>query len=164
MPEGPQPWVEAVKRIVHAVRRSDLSYFEIEHGDFHVRLTRELHPTAAAVDSRPGRRAERSAAANLHQVVAPLTGVFYRAPSATAKPYVSEGDWVGLDTVIGLIETMKIFNEVTADRAGRVAAFHAEAGQLVHEGDPLILLEPAERSAADPAIDLAEGTVVGANG
>jgi acetyl-CoA carboxylase biotin carboxyl carrier protein len=61
-----------------------------------------------------------------------------------------EGDWVEVDAVIGLIETMKVFNEVTADRAGRVAAFPVQSGQLVHAGDTLVTLEPADRSAASP--------------
>ena len=57
-------------------------------------------------------------AAHLHRVVAPFTGVFYRSPTPSARAYVSEGDWVEADAVIGLVETMKIFNEVTADLFG----------------------------------------------
>jgi acetyl-CoA carboxylase biotin carboxyl carrier protein len=63
--------------------------------------------------------------------------------------YVNEGDWVDADAVIGLVETMKIFNEVTADVSGRIVRFAAEAGQLVHAGDALVLIEPGERATAE---------------
>ncbi len=144
--EAANGWIEAARRIVEAVRRSDVSELEIVHGDFRVLVRRHT-------GGRPGTAplAEPDAGADetpLHRIVAPLTGVFYRAPTPSAKPYVEEGDWVDADTVIGLVETMKIFNEVTADHPGRVVTFVAQAGQLVHTGEPLATLEPAERTAA----------------
>ncbi len=58
------------------------------------------------------------------------------------------GDEVAPDTVVGLIETMKIFSEVLAERSGRVAAVLAETGQLVHAGEALMTIEePASRRA-----------------
>ena len=81
---------------------------------------------------------DAAADAHLHPVVAPFTGVFYRSPTPAARPYVATGDWVEADAVIGLVETMKIFNEVTADLPGRIARFAADNGQLVHAGDPLV--------------------------
>ena len=85
----------------------------------------------------------------LLRVVAPFTGVFYRSPTPSARSYVSEGDWVTAETVVGLVETMKIFNEVTADVSGRIVGFRAENGQLVHAGDALVLIEPGERTTAE---------------
>jgi acetyl-CoA carboxylase biotin carboxyl carrier protein len=85
----------------------------------------------------------------LHRVAAPFTGVFYRSPTPSARSYVNEGDWVEADAVIGLVETMKMFNELTADISGRIVRFQAENGQLVHAGDPLVLIEPSERTAAE---------------
>ena len=82
-------------------------------------------------------------------MLAPFTGVFYRSPTPAARSYVSEGDWVDADAVIGLVETMKIFNEVTADVSGRIVTFSADNGQLVHAGDELVLIEPAERATAE---------------
>jgi biotin carboxyl carrier protein len=144
-------WLEAVRRIVTAVRASDVAELELEHGPFHIRVVRDLSATTdGAAVSQP---APVAGAAHVHRVLSPLTGLFYRAPTPAARPYVSEGDWVDVDTVIGLIETMKVFNEVTADRAGRVLAFQAESGQLVSAGDVLAQLEPAERTAAAPEPD-----------
>ena len=75
-------------------------------------------------------------------VTAPLTGVWYAAPSPGARPYVQEGDEIGSGAVVGLIEAMKLFNEIKSDLAGRVARVVAESGQLVKAKQPLIEVEP----------------------
>ncbi len=147
-----EDWLDAVARIVAVVERSDVAELELENGEFSVRLRRQVAAppnVATVVAPEPHEPAQ---AAHLHHVVAPLTGIFYQSPSPSAKPYVSEGDWVDADTVVGLVETMKIFNEVTADRAGRVEAYLAQSGQLVHAGDPLLGLEPGERASAAPEL------------
>ena len=72
------------------------------------------------------------------------------SPTPAARAYVSEGEWVEADAVIGLVETMKIFNEVTADVSGRIARFLVDNGQLVQAGDTLVSIEPGERATADP--------------
>jgi acetyl-CoA carboxylase biotin carboxyl carrier protein len=76
-------------------------------------------------------------------VNAPLTGVFYRSPSPQAQPYVQVGSEVGAGQVIGLIEAMKLFNEIRSTATGRVRRILAENGQLVRAHQPLIELEPA---------------------
>jgi biotin carboxyl carrier protein len=136
-------WLEAVRQVVTAVRASDVTELELTSGEFSVRIRRQ--PDAArgatleAVDGE----------ARLHRVVAPFTGVFFRSPTPSARAYVSEGDWVDADAVIGLVETMKIFNEVTADVPGRIVKFEVENGELVHAGDALVLIEPGERATAE---------------
>ena len=74
--------------------------------------------------------------------MAPLTGLFYRSPSPGAEPYVRVGGQVMVGQVIGLIEAMKLFNEIKSDRAGRVARIYAENGALVKAKQPLIEVEP----------------------
>jgi acetyl-CoA carboxylase biotin carboxyl carrier protein len=78
-----------------------------------------------------------------HAVVAPLTGVFYGAPSPGAAPYVAVGSEVVVGQVIGLIEAMKLFNEIKSDAAGRVVRIHAAEGALVRAKEPLIEIEPS---------------------
>jgi acetyl-CoA carboxylase biotin carboxyl carrier protein len=151
--DGDGAWLDAVRRIVAVVRASDVEELDLEHAGFHIRVVRDLSGTTKAAPAAPSAPRPDPGAASLVRVLAPLTGVFYRAPTPTARPYVSEDDWVDSETVIGLIEAMKIFNEVTADRPGRVVAILAQSGQLVHAGDPLLQLEPAERSAAAPELD-----------
>jgi acetyl-CoA carboxylase biotin carboxyl carrier protein len=141
----PARWLEAVRQVVTAVRASDVTHLELSSGDFSVRVRRapaigETQGQAAAKDDDDGR---------YQRVAAPFTGVFYRSPTPSARAYVNDGDWVTAETVIGLVETMKIFNEVTADVSGRVVGFRAENGQLVHVGDVLVLIEPGERTTAE---------------
>jgi acetyl-CoA carboxylase biotin carboxyl carrier protein len=144
------PWLETIRLIVAAVRASDVTELEVEHGEFRVLVRREPSLNMAMlIEAPPEVDAEAAGDEWLHRVLAPFTGVFYRAPTPSAKPYVNEGDWVDVDAVIGLVETMKIFNEVTADQSGRVVEFRAQGGQLVHAGDPLVLLEPGERTVAE---------------
>jgi len=141
-----QGWLEAVRQVVAAVRASDVSQLEVVRGDFAVRIRRD----SSLITSRPAQAtAEPDAEAHLYRVVAPLTGVFYRAATPSARAYVDDGDWIEAEAVIGLVETMKIYNEVTADRSGRIVRFVADNGQLVHAGDALVLIEPGERSPAE---------------
>jgi acetyl-CoA carboxylase biotin carboxyl carrier protein len=143
------PWLEAARQVVAAARASDVTHLEVARGDFLVRVRRAPGSAAIQLKPAPTETAEPDDA-GLHRVSAPFTGVFYRSPSPAARAYVNEGDWVSAETVIGLVETMKIFNEVTADVSGRIVAFRADNGQLVHAGDPLIAIEPGERTTAEP--------------
>jgi acetyl-CoA carboxylase biotin carboxyl carrier protein len=139
-------WLDAVRQVVAAVRSSDVTELELANAEFSVRVRRELFATRSAVAAEDE--------TGLHKVVAPFTGVFYRSPTPSARVYVNDGEWVDADAVIGLVETMKIFNEVTADVAGRVVRFEADAGQLVHTGEVLVVIEPGERAAAEPELHL----------
>ena len=75
-------------------------------------------------------------------VNAPLTGIFYRSPSPQAPSFVQVGSIVSPGDVIGLIEAMKLFNEIRSQAAGKVRRIMAENGQLVRAHQPLIELEP----------------------
>jgi acetyl-CoA carboxylase biotin carboxyl carrier protein len=78
-----------------------------------------------------------------HAVVAPLTGIYYTAPSPDAAPYVRVGAQVVVGQVIGLIEAMKLYNEIKSDVAGRVVRLAAENGKLVKAKQALIEVEPS---------------------
>jgi acetyl-CoA carboxylase biotin carboxyl carrier protein len=75
-------------------------------------------------------------------VMAPLSGIWYGAPAPGSAPYVSLGGEVAVGQVIGLIEAMKLFNEIKSDKAGRVVRIHAEDGKLVRAKQPLIEVDP----------------------
>jgi acetyl-CoA carboxylase biotin carboxyl carrier protein len=145
--EPPTAWLEAVRRVLAVVRTSDVTSLELANGEFQIRVRRE--PGSVAAPSVPADEPDVDEQ-HLHAVLAPFTGVFYRSPTPSGKSYVNVGDWVEADAVIGLIETMKIFNEVVAERSGRIRAFRADSGQLVHAGDVLVQIEPGERTAAAP--------------
>jgi acetyl-CoA carboxylase biotin carboxyl carrier protein len=73
-------------------------------------------------------------------ICAPLPGIFYRAPQPGAPPFVELGSTVGPDTVIGIIETMKLMNPVHAGGAGTIATILAENGAMVGKGEALMRL------------------------
>ena len=135
------------------VRASDATEVEVVAEQFRLRVVRR--PGRAAVAAEP-----RAASAALTAgdpavigtpLVAPLTGVFYRSASPGAPPLASAGDHVEAGAVVGLIETMKIFNEVLAERGGRIATILVESGQLVHAGDALMTIEDAAESGGEQA-------------
>jgi acetyl-CoA carboxylase biotin carboxyl carrier protein len=81
-------------------------------------------------------------ASRLVAVVAPLPGTFYRAPRPGAPPFVEVGDAVGADTVVAIIETMKLMNSVLAGTPGRITRIVPDNGELVTLGAPLLLIDP----------------------
>ncbi len=84
-------------------------------------------------------------------VVAPLPGTFYRAPRPGAPPFVEVGDPVGADTVVAIIETMKLMNSVHAGTSGRVARICLENGEFAPLGTTLLLIEPDPRPLSEPS-------------
>ncbi|OFX17120.1 MAG: hypothetical protein A2Z18_01250 [Armatimonadetes bacterium RBG_16_58_9] len=77
-------------------------------------------------------------------IVAPLVGVFYRALSADAPPFVEVGDRIEVGTEVGLIEAMKVFSPIPSEVAGEVVDIPAENGKLVSQGDVLVRVRVGE--------------------
>lgn len=75
-------------------------------------------------------------------IIAPLTGVYYSAPSPTSPPFASPGEIIHVGQVIALIESMKVFNEVQAEVSGRVSALVAINGNVVQKNDVLLRVVP----------------------
>ena len=90
------------------------------------------HATTEPADTREG----------LLEVRAPLPGTFYRAPKPGASPYVDVGSVVEEDTVVGLIETMKLFNAIHANAHGTVVKFLVNDAEFAQKDAPLLLIEP----------------------
>jgi acetyl-CoA carboxylase biotin carboxyl carrier protein len=97
--------------------------------------------TGSAGSAAAGAPADQSPPAR-PSVKAPLTGIWYGSPAPGSAPYVQVGSEVAVGTVIGLIEAMKLFNEIKSDLAGRVVKVTAETGKLVKAKQPLIEVEP----------------------
>ena len=142
-----------VDRLALLLERSELTELEIQAGEtgLVLRKAAALRPTTlpapvAAGPAQPG--AGPSAAGGppadvaRPSVKAPLTGIFYTSPSPGSADYVQAGGEVAVGQVIGLIEAMKLFNEIKSDLAGRVVRVVAESGQLVKARQPLIEVEP----------------------
>ena len=106
--------------------------------------TASAAPVPLPTGTKPAPAAPASAAAPNGLVVnAPLTGIFYAAPSPGAPAFISVGSIVAVGQPIGLIEAMKLFNEIKSDKAGRVVRIIAQDGQLVKAKTPIIEVEPA---------------------
>jgi len=106
--------------------------------------TASAAPVPLPTGAKPAPVATASAAAPSGPVVnAPLTGIFYAAPSPGAPAFISVGSIVAVGQPIGLIEAMKLFNEIKSDKAGRVVRIIAQDGLLVKAKTPIIEVEPA---------------------
>ncbi len=80
---------------------------------------------------------------NLKKITSPMVGTFYRAPAPDAKPYVDVGSRVEEETVMCIVEAMKLMNEIKAEMRGIVRRILVENGQPVEYGQPMFLIEPA---------------------
>ena len=150
-----------IDRLAALLDRSDLSELEVESGGTGLVLRKPAALAAAAApapvpaaaagsatDGAPAATGEPPtagrdpAAAAKPSVKAPLTGIFYASPAPGSAPYVTVGGEVAVGQVIGLIEAMKLFNEIKSDLAGRVVRVVPESGTLVKAKQPLIEVEP----------------------
>ena len=78
---------------------------------------------------------------NLHKITSPMVGTFYQAPSPGAEPYVKVGSKITKNTIVCIIEAMKLFNEIEADVNGEIVEILVKDGQLVEYGQPLFLVK-----------------------
>ncbi|MDR4435665.1 acetyl-CoA carboxylase biotin carboxyl carrier protein [Bacillus tequilensis] len=78
---------------------------------------------------------------NLHKITSPMVGTFYASSSPEAGPYVTAGSKVNENTVVCIVEAMKLFNEIEAEVKGEIVEVLAENGQLVEYGQPLFLVK-----------------------
>jgi len=79
--------------------------------------------------------------ANLHKIVSPMVGTFYSASSPDAEAFAKVGSKVNEDSVVCIVEAMKLFNEIEADVKGEIVEVLAQNGQLVEYGQPLFLVK-----------------------
>ena len=150
-------YVKALKELLELMKNHDLAEVELEEDGQKVRLRKsEPHVSAAPIaiqgsvlgsqpDGLPGVSADGTDEVeeddDLHRVEAPLVGTFYRASSPEADPFVSEGDRVDEDTVLCIIEAVKVMNEVTAGVGGIVREIFVENGAPVEFGELLFKIE-----------------------
>ena len=135
-----------VAELLERLANDEVSELEVKRGGVRVRVAKEgARPgaTAPGVAAAPAAAVVPAAPAKeLPTVQAPLTGIFYRASSPQTEPFVQVGSSVESGDVIGLIEAMKLFNEIRSTASGRVRRIFAENGQLVRAHQPLLEVEP----------------------
>ena len=141
-----------IKAIIDLMQKNDLSVFEMEKDGFRLKLQKglgdqpvisvpaTLAPALPATTVPNGPPAPAPAAAEtapLKDIVSPMVGTFYRAGSPDAPPFVDVGKTVDEDTVVCIIEAMKVMNEIKAEISGVVAEVVAENGKPVQFGQVL---------------------------
>jgi acetyl-CoA carboxylase biotin carboxyl carrier protein len=150
--------MDELRELITLLRENGLAELELENEGFRVRLRRESElgqsshasapspapaPAPAAPASsgpaHPGTQATTAAAQDqdLHIISSPIVGTFYRSPSPTAEVFVKIGSNVEQDTVVCIIEAMKLMNEIQAEASGEVVKIYVENGQPVEYGQPL---------------------------
>jgi len=159
MSDAREPILAAVDMLAPAFERAGLDELELTVGELTVRLARPraaataapavpVPDPAAAAPTSPVAAGSNGAspfgepAPGMRYVTAPLTGIWYPAPSPGARPYVAEGDEIADGQVIGLIEAMKLFNEIKSDASGRITRVLVENGTLVKRKQPLLEIDP----------------------
>ena len=137
-----------IKAIIDLMRKNDLSVFEMEKDGFRLKLQKGVGDQPVALSS-PAPAANGPAvttsapaapavvASNLKDVTSPMVGTFYRAASPDAPPFVDIGTRVTEDTVVCIIEAMKVMNEIKAETSGVIAEVVAENGKPVQFGQAL---------------------------
>lgn len=150
--------VPSIERLVRLMAENDLLEIEVRNGpDHQVRLSRRHEqgpmmysaPPPMAVPAPAAARAAAEAPAapehdpNVVEFLSPMVGTFYRAPSPESPPYITTGDRVVDESVLCIIEAMKVLNEIKSEVKGEVIDILVENGEAVEYGQPLFLIRKA---------------------
>jgi acetyl-CoA carboxylase biotin carboxyl carrier protein len=144
-----------IQSLLEIMHEHDLDRIKVKVGDAVYELVRReagaqivapayaaAVPAAVPAAGDQGGPSPAVAPANVKRVTAPLTGVFYRASSPDAEPFVNVGDRVESGTIVCILEAMKLFNEIQSDYAGSIVRIIPENGELVSQGDELFWIAP----------------------
>ncbi len=148
-----------IKVIIDLMRKNSLSEFEMEKEGFKIKLRRGASGASTPSPVPPPEWIAAQPAAQVAPVAAPapaapvtpedeaikspMIGTFYRAPAPDAADYVEVGSEVGPETVVCIIEAMKVMNEIKAEVKGKITEIVAENGKPVEFGQPLFKIRPA---------------------
>lgn len=150
---------EKIKKLIKLMKDNNLVEIELKHGDEKI-LLKSSHPQQPSVTAVPmvnsavpmsaaGLDNIQSAAAgqeqqqqNLVEIKAPLVGTFYDTPSPDSEPYVETGSAVEPQTVVCIIEAMKVMNEIKAETTGTITEIIVKNGQAVEYGEVLFKVKP----------------------
>lgn len=140
--------VKTISRLAEVMTQHQLSELEVEDGQMKLRLARRCAAAPVAVETAAHANEESAAAKVAADVAAgaapkpvvissPLVGTFYAAPTPEAAPFVNVGSVVGPDTVVCIVEAMKVMNEIKAEKSGTITRVLVSNGAAVEYGQPL---------------------------
>lgn len=151
--------IEQIKAIIAMMKENDLSEFSMEHNGLKIRIKRGpegyqqvVSAPAAAVAPLPAPAPASAPTAappapvappnNLKYIVSPMVGTFYRSPAPDAPAYVDVGSEVDPETVVCIIEAMKVMNEIKAEVEGVIAEILVDNAKPVEYGQKLFAVKP----------------------
>lgn len=152
--------LKEIKAVIDLMARNGLTEFELERDNFKIRICKGqggalqvvsapaalppavLPPLASAPAAPAAASAPMAPKADLPSINSPMVGTFYRSPSPDAPPFVEVGSQVNEDTVVCIIEAMKVMNEIKAEMKGVITEVVAENGKPVEFGAPLFKIQP----------------------
>lgn len=141
--------IESVRELIAMMSKGGISELDLTTGDVSIRL-RGQSATVAAPVAMSHAAPVAHAMSPVHEepegnvIASPMIGTFYSAPSPGESPFVKIGDEVEMGQVIGIIEAMKIMNEITADHAGVIVEALVQNAQPVEYGSPLFRVVAAD--------------------
>ncbi|MDI6704361.1 MAG: acetyl-CoA carboxylase [bacterium] len=132
--------IEEIEEVISLAENAGISELELEEEGKRIKIKRAVNqnsPPLEGLEKEPVSIEEN----NYEKIVAPLIGTFYRAPSPDSPPYVEIGDIINVGQTVGLLEAMKLFNEIKSEIAGRIVKILVEDTQLVKTGQVLFLVD-----------------------
>ncbi len=134
--------VKKIRKLVELMNANDLDEIDLSQGDQRIRLRRGVEPevvTSAFPATPPAATPPELVPdeANVAYVTSPMVGTFYSSSTPDADPFVAVGDDVGPESIICIVEAMKVFNEIPAEVAGKVMVVLVENGAPVEFGQRL---------------------------
>ena len=144
--QGKEFPLDDLRQLIDLAQAYGLAELEVSWGETRIRIRLEAAraeaPAAVPVPAAAPAEGLEAAVAHGVTIEAPMVGTFYSAPSPDADPYVREGDVIKERQVLGIIEAMKLMNEIESKVPGRIIKILVENGQPVEYGQPLFLVEP----------------------
>lgn len=146
--------IDKVKQLISIMNENDLSEIEIQEDTNKIRLkkseigyTHTISPIVAPSKSEQELppHALTKESENLIEIISPMVGTFYRASAPGADPCVNVGDFVNEETVVCIIEAMKIMNEVKAETVGEIVDVIVSDGEAIEYGQPLFRVRPSTK-------------------
>ncbi len=148
--------LDKLKELIELMEKHDLTEVNLRQGGEQWRLRRGGHeavqvpvaytaPQAAPpVSAAPAAETPAAAApaTSLVEIKSPIVGTFYSSPSPDDPAFVQVGATVGHETVVCIVEAMKVFNQITADTSGTIAEILVENGDPIESGQPLFRVRP----------------------
>ena len=144
--------LEKIQQLVRMMAEHDLAEISLRDGSEEISLKRAstnaapaptVPPPAAAEAAPPRQEADATADKELVPIVSPMVGTFYSSPNPDAPPFVQVGSSIGADTVVCIVEAMKVFNEIKAEVCGTVERIVAADQEPVEYGQALFLVRPS---------------------